>query len=294
MILKFDSPITLVEAREIYNDNVKFITTIDSYPSISSIEFDNDPRDIFKRKLIAPKVTKQADKIVSRYRSTIENIWDYIFDKVKEDLKEGLEKQVTISDRRKLIARGRIGELRRRLSNEARNRFEDGFRLGKLRGQVISNQELDDSFSKTDEEIIEERLDENEVYLVAFATNLEEALDILMDREYHSFEELEEAIEEKIQEPKRARAKMYALAAFGLVVSGTVAAFAIADPKLGHFKPIGGVWTIHPNEGKGGPVCEGCLENSGRWMTIQDFDDEWGTNDCLGNCRCDHDTTARR
>jgi len=53
MILKFDNPMTLEEARELYNDNVKFITSIESYPNISSIEFDHDPRDIFKRKLIA-------------------------------------------------------------------------------------------------------------------------------------------------------------------------------------------------------------------------------------------------
>ena len=294
MILKFDSPITLIEARELYNDNVKFITNTKSYPNISSIEFESDPRDIFKRKLIAPKVTKQADKIVNRYRNTIENIWDYVFNKIKQDLKEGLEKQVTISDRRRLIALGRIRELKRRLISEARDRFEDGFRLGKLRGQVISNQELDDSFSKTDEEKIEERLDENEAYLVAFADNLEVALDQLMDREFHSFEELDLAIEEEIQEPKRSRAKMYALAALGLVAAGTIAAFTIADPKLGHFKPTGGVWTIHPNEGLGGPVCSGCLTNSGRWFTIDEFEDEYQNQDCLTNCRCDLDTTARR
>lgn len=294
MILKFDEPITLEEARELYNDNVKFITSVESYPEVSSIEFTVNPKDIFKRKAISPKVTKQADKIVTRYKNTIENIWDYIFDKIKEDLKEGLEKQVTISDRRKAIARGRIKELRRRLISEASGRFEDAFKLGKLRGQVISNQELDDGLSQSDQAKIDERMDQNESFLAAFALDLDKGLDKLLDREYHSFLELEEAITEEIEKPKKSRALMYALAALGLIAAGTIAAVKEAKEDLGHFKLTGGRWTIHPSEGQGGPVCPGCLENSGRWMTVDEFDKEYQSNDCLTNCRCDLDMLSER
>lgn len=294
MRLNFDSPITLEQARELYNDNVKFITSTNSYPNISSIEFEVDPKDIFKRKAIDPKVTKQADKIVNRYTKTIENIWDYIFNKIKEDLTEGVEKQVTISDRRRATARGRIKELRRRLLSEARSRFEDSFRLGKLRGQVISNQELDDDLSQSDQDKINERMDQNEAFLAAFALDLDKSLDVLLDREFDNNIELEEAITEEIQKPKKSRAKMYALAALGIIVAGTIAAIKDADEDLGHFKPTGGRWTIHPSEGQGGPVCPGCLENSGKWMTVDEFDKEYQSNDCLTNCRCDLDMLSER
>ncbi|MCH7525736.1 MAG: hypothetical protein IIC74_12295 [Bacteroidetes bacterium] len=52
------------KAREIYTDDVNFITSTKSYPSIIAIEFPEKlQKRIHKKKRISPKVTKMANKI---------------------------------------------------------------------------------------------------------------------------------------------------------------------------------------------------------------------------------------
>ena len=75
MILKFDKPINIKDARQQYNNRVKFITTTEDYPNVTAIEFDSDPRYIFKRKIVAPRVTRKSNKIIDKYNKKIDLIY---------------------------------------------------------------------------------------------------------------------------------------------------------------------------------------------------------------------------
>lgn len=295
MILKFNTPISLNKARGYYNNNVQFITSTMDYPNITAVEFKGDPRFIFKRKIIAPKVSKKSNKIVGKYNKSIKRLWNGTFNTIIESIKVlSKQEKIIINIQQKDAATKLLNNMKTNLSKEARKRFLEAYRLGKLRGQILSNQELDDELNKEDEKIIQDRLDQNEVYLAAFTDDIQTDMDkiLIIDEPYDSIAEIEELVKENIQEPKEARASMYSMAALALVTAGMVKALDEADPELGEIIHRDGIWTLHPDENAGGEVCDGCLKNSGKRFSIQEFDQEYHTNDCLTNCRCDLDMGA--
>lgn len=288
MILKFDKPIELEKARELYNDNVKFITSTGLDSKVEGIEFDTIA-NIEKRKIIAPKVSQKREKIVEAYKTKIDRIWNRVFNKLKADLREeAIEKEVSISaKKRRLIAKGRFKELRRLMTEEAKKKFTEAYKLGKLRGQILTNQEIDDDLTAQDEKEVDKRVEGNIGYLIAFSNDLQKDVDTILLEPFETYDEIDDAITQKVQEAKRSRMHMYALAALGLVAVGMAVAMKKAEPE---FRIEGGYWTIHPSEGLGGPVCQGCSQNSGQWMTVTKFLREYQDQDCITNCRCDLDT----
>lgn len=290
MILKFNQPISIEEARSQYNDNVKFLSNTESYPKVYGIEFDVNPQRIFKRKAIDPKITKKANKIVSVYSKAIERKWDKIFIHIIQSI-NSIRKQdeIKLTQEEKNHLLTNVDELTSEIQSEASKRFKEAYKLGKMRGQIMSNQELDDDISNDEDAIIEDKLDENEEYLLNFSKDLKLDLNAIMEQPYEDYDQLINAVKEK-QKSKKSRMLMYALAALGLVVAGTIYALKQADESLGHTIVHGGYWIIHPDEGKGGPVCDGCEKNNGKWFSLDEFESEHGTNECLTNCRCDLDT----
>jgi len=288
MILKFDKPITLEEARNTYSDAVKFITSTDNYPNVAGVEFNCDPKLIFKRDYIEPKITKQVDKIISKHEAKIKKIWNRSFKSVLE-ITSKVEKADTVSltTEQKASIWTEMEDMFASLDEASEKPYTDAFKLGKVRGQILSNQEIDNDLTDDDEAEIEDYLQENRQYLNNFKNSVKEDLDVLLDKPYGSIEELEQTLTQSVKVSKFPRALMYALATLGLVVAGTIVALKAAKAEEGHRIIRGGIWTLHPNEGQGGPVCKGCEENSGQWFNLDEFWNEYQTNDCLTNCRCD-------
>jgi len=252
MILKFDKPLSIEKAREHYNNNVQFITSTVDYPNVTAVEFKGDPRFIFKRKIVAPKVTKKSNKIVGKYNKNIKRLWNGTFNNIIESIKLlSKQEQFFINKEQKDTANKLINNMKEGLSDEARKRFKEAYKLGKLRGQILSNQELDDDLTKDDEKFIQNKLDENEAYLAQFSEDIQSDFDkiLILDKPYESFVEIEELVKENIQEPKEARASMYSMAALALITAGMVKALDEADPELGEIRHRDGIWTLHPENG---------------------------------------------
>jgi hypothetical protein len=290
MIIKFDSPLTIENARYLYNDTVKFITDTSGYPNVTAIEFDGDPQLIFRKRALDPKVTKQSDKIINRYEKRLTSIWNRSFKNIINVFSETKkQEQIVVTEEDKKRVKDYLDQMTNELSDSAYKPYKDAFKLGKIRGQIISRQEIDDDVTDEDDKSLEKELDDNEQYLVAFSNDLQTDLDQIMEQPYDNYEELQAAIKTKVQEKKKSRVLKYAMAIIGLVVLGMVTTLRQAREEEGHVRHHGGIWTLHPNEGNGGPVCEGCMENEGQFFTLEEFEAEHGTNDCINNCRCDLD-----
>jgi hypothetical protein len=288
MILKFDTPMDIQEARLHYNDSVSFISSPDSYPKISAIEFNGDPKLIFKRDAIEPKITKRLNKIIKAYERKITRVWNRSFKEVKEAVPSVVKAEVVkTTDEQKKKAHEAVAGLITAMADAAEKPYKAAYETGKLRGQVISGQEIDPEVTAENEADIQDLLDNNASYLTEFGNDINDGLDEVLDEEYDSPEALTNAIDTKVKEPKFSRALMYAAAILGAAVVGTINSLKDAKPAEGHRAISGGIWIIHPDEGKGGEVCDGCEANSGKWFSLEDFLSEYGQQNCLSHCRCD-------
>ncbi len=288
MILKFDSPITIQEARFRYNDSVSFISSPDSYPQVQAIEFQGDPKLIFKRDAIEPKITKKLNRIIAAYERKITRIWNRAFKDIKEHVQVmAKDAAVSVAEEQKNRVHDTVTSLVVGLSEAAEKPYYEAFEIGKLRGQVISGQEIDADATPENETEVDELLDANSKYLSGFGNDITDSLDDVLGQSYPTHDALLEAIDNSVKTPKFSRALMYAAAILGAAVAGTLGALKEAKPEQGHRVMKGGIWVLHPDEGKGGEVCSGCEENSGRWFTLDDFRAEYRTNECLTRCRCD-------
>ena len=288
MILKFDSPMDIREARLRYNDSVTFISSSEDYPKVSSIEFSGDPKLIFKRDAIEPKVNKKLTKLSKTYERKITRIWNHTFKEIKDAL-QGVSKAETFkaSKEQKDKVHEAIAGFVVSMSDAAEKPYKEAYALGKMRGQVLSGQEVDSDTTPENDAEVEGLLDSNAEYLTGFGNDITDDLDEVLDQEYPTHDALMEAIDDNVKTPKLGRALMYAAAILGAAVAGTIDSLKEAKPSEGHRAITGGIWTVHPDEGKGGEVCDGCEENSGRWFTLDEFNAEYGSNNCLSRCRCD-------
>ena len=287
MILKFDSPMDIREARLHYNDSVTFITSSESYPAVSAIEFTGDPKLIFKRDALEPKVTKKVSKVITAYERKIVRVWKHSVKEIKDAL-HGVSKAegYRASDGQKNNVHDAVAGLLVSMADAAEKPYYAAYETGKMRGQVISGQEVDTDTTAEDDAEVESLLSENAEYLTGFGNDINEGLDEVLDQEYPTHDKLMEAIDARAA-ATLSRLKMYAAAIVGAVVWGTVSALKAAKPEEGHRRITGGIWTQHPDENKGGEVCDGCEENSGKWFTLDEFLAEYGTNNCISRCRCD-------
>ena len=288
MILKFDKPLDIQEARLHYNDSVTFITSPESYPKVSAIEFSGDPKLIFKRDALEPKVTKKLNKIIKTYERKITRVWNRSFKEVKEALQDiSKDEAYRVSSEQKDKVHEAVAGLLVSMADAAEKPYYAAYETGKMRGQVISGQEVDSDTTPENDAEVEGLLDSNAEYLTGFGNDITDDLDEVLDQEYPTHDALMEAIDDNVKTPKLGRALMYAAAILGAAVAGTIDSLKEAKPSEGHRAITGGIWTVHPDEGKGGEVCDGCEENSGRWFTLDEFNAEYGSNNCLSRCRCD-------
>ena len=288
MILKFDRPLDIREARTIYNDRVTFITSSDEYPNVSAIEFNGDPKLIFKRDAIEPKVTKKLAKISKLYEHKIGKIWHNAFREIKEAIQSVAKAEaIKVTKEQKDKVHEAVAGLVASMADAAEKPYKEAYELGKMRGQVLSGQEINTDLTSEDASDIDDLLVTNSKYLQGFGDDLDDGLDDVMDEEYPTHDSLLEAINNKFKTPKFARALMYASAIVAALVAGTHAALHEAKPHEGHRVIKGGIWTVHPDEGLGGEICAGCEANSGRYFTLDEFLAEHGNNLCLNRCRCD-------
>ncbi len=289
MIIKFDKPMILKKAREIYTDNVSFITTTKSYPNIVAIEFPEElQKRIHKKRRLSPKVTKMANKIIEKYQRKIDKIWKKRFAEIKQAVRT-TKKAATPAQREQV--KKILELLRNDLVEEATDRFEEGFKLGKLRGQIITNQELDfNTISGAEQKLIDKRMEENIAYVEAFADDIGASVQKVLEEPFDTLLDLEDAITEKVEEPKKARMNMYPLAILGLITAGAIYVITKLRDQFPDAASPGGYWTSHPDEGLGGEICDGCDANIGKFFTWEEFEKAYQNQDCLNNCRCDLDT----
>jgi|GEM_PF-5632647 len=314
MRLDLDTPKTLAELRKVYNDKVVFITTTKCYPLINAIEFVGDYLGIMKKRAVPVKITKRVDRAIKKYKAGLIKIWEQHQKKIAEALKqkylsklsESIEKGtlikgVLLKDGSEDAVQPEVDKMRERLKKLAPAAFLAVYLLGKQRGQILTNQEIDDELTQRDRENLLGKQDWNDEFIDKLSDDLYERYQEVLEEEYASDEQLLEAM--KVAQAKEShRLPMFA-AAVGSVLLANGMGQAIKDvqkideetgeptgePILDEDTgaPIGdiiegGFWrTMHDNR-----VCEGCESNDGFWMTVDQYMEESGTNNCLTNCRC--------
>ena len=303
MILKFDRPLDIQEARTVYNDTVKFITSSESYPQVSAIEFDGDPQYIFKRQLLSPKVNLQMDKLMSSYQKKIAKQWLLMMKQFRRSVENNPDRAIKAITKELDI---RLSTFRDKMTSMAKQMFTRAFKLGKIRAQVMSHQEFDDTITPSNKKRIQQLLDTNEKYLVRLCDDTKtKFLKKLKDSQVKKFEDndIQKNFDDlifsevfpfgggdlvtAIAEVLLSRVISYGFELLKAKIFGEAEALKEADESEGEIEVKGGIWTLHPMEGLGGEVCEGCEANSGRWFTIDEFLDEYGQQNCLNHCRCD-------
>jgi len=279
------------------------------------------------------KYTKRMKSIWDRYRREISRIVQ------AEDLPETVEKQednkeeekdrVSLailaiptlaqvraekdSTRRKLlmarylkakkneILKPKLEEMKEELKGAAKPLFEDAYKLGKQRGQIMTDQEISDDLSDVDREILEEKENWNELFLAVLVGDAFSDYEKALEAEYESPEKLFQAVEEAHNKESYRLPKFAAALGSVLLAAGTGQAIKdvqeidpetgepTGEPKLDRETGLpvgvvlmGGYWHTRHDDG----VCEGCENNDAKWMTITQFRMEAGTNQCRSNCRC--------
>ncbi len=339
MRLVLDEPQSIESLRKVYNDRVTFVTSTGSYPLVSEIEFKGDYHSTLRKRQVPAKIGKRVDREVAKYEKKLTDVWDYYQTRINRILrfedtdliqeilsieKDTVEKQeITLarvlrerSPQRRFILRQRflrqnkdrlvrkqLEEMEQELRRVARPPFKSVYKLGKIRGQVLSDQELDDRLTVSDRRILREKDEWNSKFLNKLTGDSWNHYEVLLMKEFDDPNELMDALEGLNKEEKKERNRLFLFAAaIGsvLLAAGTARAArdVTTDPKTGEEKeeavldeetgiPVGvaykgGTWhTRHDNR-----VCPGCEGNDGKWMTNNDFQAEAGTNECLTRCRC--------
>lgn len=326
MRLELDVPQPIEKLRKVYNDKAVFITSTKNYPLVDAIEFTGDYLSVMRKREVPVKVGKQIDKLSRRYEKRLRAIWQEHNGAIlaackapateveKADAptlaqvlaepdpsRQAVLRQRYLKARRDELIRPKIESMKDDLKRAAVPIFAAAFLLGKQRGQILTNQELDDTLTREDQELLAEKKEWNDAFI-----------DKLSDDNYEAYQEtLEETYEDdaaflaafgKAQEKNDHR-----LASFAAVAGSVLLAVGMAqatrdvqeiDPDTGEptgepkidpdtGAPIGdvvdgGIWHTSHDEN----VCDGCEEQDGRWMRVEEFETEAGTNECLTRCRC--------
>lgn len=287
MRLVLDKPTPIEELRKVYNDKVTFITSVKNYPLVKEIEFHGDYNSALNKRKVPVRVSRLVDRAINRYDRDLKNTWDQHTSKIKALLR------ITDPKQRQQKAQQELTQLNRSLKSNSRPAFEEVYKLGKIRGQVLSGQELDDELTGDDRRILNDREKWNDDYLNGLTDDLWAEIEEITGKKYDDPQDVINALDEldKIQEKQKRRLPLFA-AAIGSVILGAGTVATSREPEEGligdaeDFPPLeeikGGFWnTKHDNR-----VCPGCEENDGKWMTVDQFQEEVGTNQCLTRCRC--------
>lgn len=336
MRLVLDEPQPIESLRKVYNDHVTFVTSTSSWPLVSEIQFKGDYQSTLRKRQVPVKVGKRVDREITKYEKKLKKVWDYYQTRINriirfEDIKlirellrsnkDTVEKrELTLarvlrerSPQRRFILRqkflqqnkarliqSQLDEMKQELQRVSRPAFKTVFKLGKIRGQIQSDQELDDRLTVHDRRLLSEKEEWNSKFLNNLTGDSWNHYEGLLAMKFDEPDELINALEE-VEKKERSRLPLFAAAiASVLLAAGTARAArdVTTDPKTGEEQeeaildeetgiPVGiaykgGLWhTRHDNR-----VCPGCEGNDGKWMTNNDFQAEAGTNECLTRCRC--------
>src|SRR3989338_2807374 len=327
-----DSPQALEKLRKIYNDKVTFVTTTKDYPLVTEVEIPGNYLGGMRKRLVAVRVGKKVDKLIARYAKRLDRIWNRYQKEIVNGLSlDGLHKitpenevekvdvptlaqvlsekdesrqQVLhmryLKARREKLIKPKLEDMKQELQRTAKPMFESAYLLGKERGQILTNQELSDDMSDEDEELLAEKEDENDEFVLLLVGNAYSDYEAALDEDYDSEAALLAGIGAAHKKQQYRLASFAGTLGAGLLAVGMSQAIKEIqevdaageptggvknDPETG--EPLGdifegGYWhTSHDDR-----VCDGCEGNDGAWMTLEDFQEEANTNDCLSNCRC--------
>lgn len=309
MKVVFDQPQPIEKLRVHYNEKVTYVTTVKNYPLVESIEFPGDYHAALRKRSVPVKIGKKVDKLIEKYKTTLVEIWnDHRPDFTTTEKADTLTLPRVLAEtdpdlRAELMVkylRQQKESLRKKLKAAAVGVFAAGYTLGKNRGQVLTHQDLNDDLNLADEKILSDKLAWNDEYIDGLTDDLDANYQETLEAEYETEEALKVAFA-KVHESDAYRLPLFAAALGSVIVpAGTSQAIrevqgvdengeptgeAATDPDTG--EPIGdtyqgGIWHTHHDP----VVCDGCEANDGLWMTLDQYMDESGTNDCLTNCRC--------
>lgn len=328
---------SIAELRKVYNDKVTFVTTVKTYPIVHEIEFPGDYYGAMRKRRVPARVGRKLDKEIEAYKTQLTKIWDTYQKRIQrvtsfKDVKlirrllangASIKKagltlarvlRETNPTRRRLLqmrflrqekqrlVKSQIDEMRRQMERVSRPAFERVYKIGKIRSQILSDQELDDDLTDQDRKVLKEREKWNNDFLNNLSNDSWAHYEAVFNRRFDDPNDIIDALmgAQKEEEKERRRLPLFAAAVGSVLLAAGIARAAkdiFTDPKTGkeQDEPIlddlgipigdpikGGTWhTRHDNR-----VCPGCEKNDGKWMTVDEFDGEAGTNQCLTRCRC--------
>jgi hypothetical protein len=327
-----DTPTPIEKLRKTYNDKVTFITTTQDYPLITEIEMLGNYLGGMRKRLVPVRVGKKVDKLIARYAKRLNRIWNQYQKELVNTLSlEGLKKlapenEVEKADaptlaqvlsetdptrqqvlhmkylkaRREKLIKPKLEQMKQELQRAAKPMFESAYLLGKERGQILTQQEMDDDLNDEDEELLAEKEDTNEEFVAILVADTYDDYEEALGGEYETEAELMAGLRDAHKSQQTRLGSFAATLGAALLAAGMSQAIrdiqevdadgeptgeVKTDPETG--EPLGevvegGYWHTRTDE----RVCEGCEGNDGAWMTLEDFQEEANTNECLSNCRC--------
>ena len=327
-----DSPTPIEKLRKTYNDKVTFVTTTQDYPLITEIEMSGNYLGGMRKRLVPVRVGKKVDKLIARYAKRLNRIWNQYQKEIVNTLSlEGLKKlspenEVEKADaptlaqvlsetdetrrqvlhikylkaRQEKLIKPKLEQMKQELQRTAKPMFESAYLLGKERGQILTQQEMDDDLNDEDEELLEEKAEDNDVFVAALVAGTYDDYEAALGEKYDTEDDLMTGLRDAHKSQQHRLDSFAATLGAALLAAGMSQAVrdiqevdadgeptgeVKTDPETG--EPLGdvfegGYWHTREDE----RVCDGCEQNDGAWMTLEDFQEEANTNDCLSNCRC--------
>jgi len=247
-----------------------------------------DIQKALRRRIVPLDVKKKVDRLLKKYQHDLTKKWIDRTRAITNDTtvtkfqKAAHPYEVEDAEQKKSKLKKHLGKLYLGLSAGASPYFADFYKMGKERGQGLTGQPLDDELSADDNVALQELIEENDGYLDNFInSDLYDAYSEIFDNEYDTEEDFTDALD-GVASGNEARLLMYAMAGLGALAVGFSSAVQEADITDGEIEYNGGFWhTAHDDN-----VCDGCEEQEDHWMTWDEFENEYQTNDCLTNCRC--------
>lgn len=288
MRVVLDRPQTIHKLRKIYNDKVTFITSVQDYPFVKVIEFDGDYNGSLKKRRVPVRVSRRVSREIQAYGNELTSVWDKTHNRIS-----GIVRTVKDPKKRQSMVREELSSLRDKLQGTSKKSFEDMYKLGKIRGQILSDQEFDDDLNTYDRKVLVDRAEWNKRYIDRLTDDLWIAYVPILEREARTDQDVGDAVKQvkDVESKQRRRLPLFAAAVGSVLLgAGTVAASKKSkdeptedEDDFEIFEPVeGGYWhTRHDNR-----VCPGCEELDGKWLTMEEFQAEVGTNQCLTRCRC--------
>ncbi len=293
MQVRLETPQPLEKLRKIYKDNVTFISSVNSYPLVDTLEFKGDYLSAMKKRSVPVKIGKKVDKEIAKYRSRLTKIWDANqADFLKSITLDGLKKSLNKADDTSLeeiaqepdskertkkyrqylldhkdeIIRSGTKELKEDLRNVTSLSFTSVYLLGKNRGQAMTNQELSDDLTKKDRDTLDEKEQWNDDYLDGLTDDLYNNYVDALGEDYDSDDELLDTLK-GVGDSERSRLPLFAAAVGSVLLA---AGMRSAADDVRQVDPETGELTDEPVLDPDTDLPIGDVITGGVWHTSQD------------------------